>query len=85
MSSCQWPLRVIIEFGLHVLVTELARGSGLISWPAWQCAHHQCTCEVESDGQVVRLRVSPSSGLLGRARWEAHHLPWLDTDHQDQV
>ncbi|PNI45680.1 PLCG2 isoform 12, partial [Pan troglodytes] len=28
---------------------------------------------------------SHNTGLLGRARWEAGHLPWLDADYQDQV
>lgn len=79
------PLSVIIRFGSHVLATELVSGVRAEFVAGRAHVRHPCAREVESDGQVVRLPTSLHSGLLGRTRREAHHLPRLDPDHQDQV
>lgn len=68
--------------GPGVLVTEPVRGPGLVARSSpGQRGHPQWTREA----CVLRLHISALSGLLGRARREAHHLPRLDADHQDQV
>ena len=75
MSSGWWPQAGRVWPVIRVVEPE--RGLG-----------HSChlgSVAVEGDGRELRAPTSACSGLLGRARRQAHHLPWLDADYKDQV